>query len=245
MARTRAPRRSSGGPRRGTSVADSRGESLGTFTSTSYGPPWGGINGPGQATACGVQINGGSPQVKGVAAGINLPCGTLLRIEPNPFDVGTPYFVVWDRGGAIGLRNIDFYDWRGRTEQLKWGRRAVRVWRVGKIDLPTDADAVNTAVAAALGSLPEGIDAGEAVAEAGGKVIDALPSVAQVLADIARFFVGLGELLLTPEGWLRLGKILGGAILVLWGLNRFANQGMGVSVGRGIRRARSAIPGPA
>lgn len=96
-----------------------------------------------------------------------------------------------------------------------------------------------------------------------GKVQDALGSfdpleplaaVAKVLGDIARFFVGLGELLLTPEGWLRLGKIVGGSILVLWGLSMFMKVGLGVNASRGTARAvarlspagraaRAAVPG--
>jgi hypothetical protein len=39
------------------------------------------------------------------------------------------------------------------------------------------------------------------------------------LKDIGAVFLGAGELLFTPEGWLRLGKLIGGAILFLWGLN--------------------------
>lgn len=47
------------------------------------------------------------------------------------------------------------------------------------------------------------------------------------LADISAFFVGLGELLLTPEGWLRLAKLVGGAILALWGLRIIIRESTG------------------
>ena len=65
--------------------------------------------------------------------------------------------------------------------------------------------------------------------------LDPLEGIARVLESIARFFVGLGELLLTPEGWTRLGKIIGGAILLLWGLNRLAAATLGVNIGQAAR----------
>lgn len=65
------------------------------------------------------------------------------------------------------------------------------------------------------------------IAGAGEDAINAIPdgfaAVASVMEGIAKFFVGLGELLLTPEGWTRLAKLIGGAILLLWGLNGLAN----------------------
>lgn len=65
------------------------------------------------------------------------------------------------------------------------------------------------------------------IAGGAGDVVDAIPDalgqVANVLDGIAKFFVGLGELLLTPDGWKRLGKLLGGVALLLWGLNGLAN----------------------
>jgi hypothetical protein len=38
------------------------------------------------------------------------------------------------------------------------------------------------------------------------------------LGELVKFFKDAGELLFSPEGWLRLGKMFGGAILLLWGL---------------------------
>lgn len=58
-----------------------------------------------------------------------------------------------------------------------------------------------------LGDLAEGV---------GGLIPDAITNAFEA---IGRVFVSIGELLFTPEGWLRLGKIIGGVILVLWGLN--------------------------
>lgn len=98
---------------------------LGTFESTSYGPPWGGIQGTG-VTANGTDLRSGR-QVYGVAVdpGV-IPLGSHLYITPNPFNhPGT--FVAFDTGGAIDGKRIDFYDWRGRKKQNGWGRRTVTV----------------------------------------------------------------------------------------------------------------------
>jgi hypothetical protein len=48
--------------------------------------------------------------------------GTLVDVWPNPFGWDGP-FVAADTGGAIQGRRIDFYDWRGRATQYRWGAR--------------------------------------------------------------------------------------------------------------------------
>lgn len=101
------------------------GDGLGKFESTSYGPPWGGIQGQG-VTAAGVNLKGG-PHIYGIAADPRvIPLGTNVRVQPNPFGHGGT-FKVFDTGGAIKGNRIDFYDWRGRQKQLAWGRRTVTV----------------------------------------------------------------------------------------------------------------------
>lgn len=96
-----------------------------TFSATSYGPPWGGIQGTG-VTATGVDLTN-SPHIYGVAVDPNvIPLGKRLRISPNPFNYGGA-FKAFDTGGAIQGNRIDFYDWRGRDEQLGWGTRNVEV----------------------------------------------------------------------------------------------------------------------
>lgn len=45
-----------------------------------------------------------------------------------------------------------------------------------------------------------------------------IEALAKSVNNIAAFFVGFGELVLTPEGWVRSGKLVGGSILVFWGL---------------------------
>lgn len=93
--------------------------------STSYGPPWGGINGRG-ITADGTDLRQ-NPEVYGIAADPAVfPMGTRLFIWPNPFN-HKGAFKVFDTGGAIKGNRIDFYDWRGRAYQTRWGRRKATV----------------------------------------------------------------------------------------------------------------------
>jgi 3D (Asp-Asp-Asp) domain-containing protein len=97
----------------------------GVFDSTSYGPPWTGINGTG-TTATGVNLKG-SPHMFGVAVDPNvIGLGSSLDIWPNPFNTHSK-FKAFDTGSAIKGRHLDFYDWRGRSAQYGWGSRQVRV----------------------------------------------------------------------------------------------------------------------
>jgi 3D (Asp-Asp-Asp) domain-containing protein len=97
----------------------------GRYISTSYGPPWTGIQGTG-VTATGVNLRRG-PKVYGVAVDPRvIPLGAQLYANPNPFGRSGP-FRAFDTGSAIKGNRIDFYDWRGRRKQNAWGRRSVRV----------------------------------------------------------------------------------------------------------------------
>jgi len=99
----------------------------GTYGTTAYGPPWGGIQGAGQATAGSLPIRGRSPRWYMVAVDTDLIShGTFVYIWPNPFGWKGP-FLAADTGGAIQGRRIDFYDWRGRTTQRGWGLKQSRV----------------------------------------------------------------------------------------------------------------------
>lgn len=51
--------------------------------------------------------------------------------------------------------------------------------------------------------------------------------ISSSIRGINAFFVGFGELILTPEGWLRLSKLLGGSILVFWGLRIVIRESTG------------------
>lgn len=61
----------------------------------------------------------------------------------------------------------------------------------------------------------------------GGADIPVVSDLANSLRNIAAFFRGIGELILTPEGWLRMGKLLGGAILLFWGLRIIIRESTG------------------
>lgn len=69
-----------------------------------------------------------------------------------------------------------------------------------------------------------GIDGGDISGGGLEAPIKAAGDLASSLADIARFFVGLGELLLTPEGWLRLGKLILGVAALLIATALFIQQ---------------------
>jgi 3D (Asp-Asp-Asp) domain-containing protein len=98
--------------------------STGEYVSTAYGPPWGGIQGEGVSTSGGVRLNRGAPHLYIVAVDpVLIGHGQLVYLWPNPFNWPGP-FVAADTGGAIQQHRIDFYDWRGRSEQRAWGRRA-------------------------------------------------------------------------------------------------------------------------
>lgn len=95
----------------------------GSFRSTAYGPPWGGIQGPGRSTAGGLVIAGGAPQKYLIATDSRvISLGQWVYVWPNPFGWHGA-FLAADTGGAIKGRRIDFYDWRGRAFQNRWNRR--------------------------------------------------------------------------------------------------------------------------
>lgn len=57
------------------------------------------------------------------------------------------------------------------------------------------------------------------------------------IRGVAAFFVGLGELILTPEGWLRLAKLLGGMYLLLKGLNLVIRESTGTDIAGSAKKA--------
>lgn len=64
-----------------------------------------------------------------------------------------------------------------------------------------------------------------------------LGAVGDAVQGIVQFFIGLGELILTPEGWLRLGKMLFGVIALLTGMSILIRETSGVNVGRAAAKA--------
>lgn len=70
-----------------------------------------------------------------------------------------------------------------------------------------------------------------------GEVGSGLAGIAQAIKGIAAFTIGLGKLLLSPEGWLRIGKLIGGAYLLFKGLNIIVQASTGVDVAKGAKSA--------
>lgn len=117
LTRAQIDRVRTGSPYAGTRIT------AGEYVATAYGPPWGGIQGQGIATSGGLRIAGGSPRWYMVAVDPQLIAhGQLVYLWPNPFGWTGP-FLAADTGGAIQSHRIDFYDWRGRLAQLRWGHR--------------------------------------------------------------------------------------------------------------------------
>jgi 3D (Asp-Asp-Asp) domain-containing protein len=153
----------------------------GSWLATSYGPPWGGIEGDG-VTATGVDLRSGRPALEIAVDPSVIPLGSWVYVWPNPFGTAQP-FHAGDTGGAIHGRHIDIYDWRGRASQQAWGARPVTV-------TPASASASPAMCSAALESgtgakaliLPDGravapVNAPPAVrlAIAAGNLIHTLP----------------------------------------------------------------------
>jgi 3D (Asp-Asp-Asp) domain-containing protein len=97
----------------------------GTWLATSYGPPWGGIEGDG-VTATGVDLRSAPPRLEVAVDPSVISLGSWVYVQPNPFGTARPFYAA-DTGGAIRGRHIDIYDWRGRASQNAWGARPVTV----------------------------------------------------------------------------------------------------------------------
>jgi 3D (Asp-Asp-Asp) domain-containing protein len=153
----------------------------GSWLATSYGPPWGGIEGGG-ITATGVDLRSGRRALEIAVDPSVIPLGSWVYVQPNPFGTARPFYAA-DTGGAIRGRHIDIYDWRGRASQQAWGARPVTV-------TPASAPGASATCSAAAESptgekaviLPDGravapVDAPAAVrlAIAAGNLIHALP----------------------------------------------------------------------
>lgn len=114
---------------------------------------------------------------------------------------------------------------------------------LGPLDIPTPGPDINPL--SPLGPLSGlGGDVGNALQGTGipglqqlGEVGSGLASIAQAIKGIAAFTLGLGKLLLSPEGWLRIGKLLGGAYLLFKGLNIIVQASTGVNVAKGAKSA--------
>lgn len=111
--------------------------STGDFRSTAYGPPWGGIQGPGVATAGGIRVDGGAPRKYMIATDPRvIALGQWVYAWPNPFG-WRGAFLAADTGARIKGRVIDFYDWRGRAFQNRWNQQTIVSERPAR---PQDAE---------------------------------------------------------------------------------------------------------
>jgi 3D (Asp-Asp-Asp) domain-containing protein len=144
----------------------------GSWLATSYGPPWGGIEGGG-VTATGVDLRSGRPALEIAVDPSVIPLGSWVYVQPNPFGTTEPFY-AGDTGGAIRGRHIDIYEWRGRASQLAWGARRVTVTPASA---PGSSAACSAAPEPATGERADILPDGRAVAP-----IDAPPTVRLAIA---------------------------------------------------------------
>ncbi|MDQ3677211.1 MAG: serine hydrolase [Actinomycetota bacterium] len=169
----------------------------GAFRSTAYGPPWGGIQGLGVATAGGIRIDGGAPKKYLIATDPRLiALGQWVYAWPNPFR-WRGAFLAADTGGKIDGKHIDFYDWRGRAHQNRWSQQ-VKVSdqpvapgapeRDGAPD--SDPGEVNAAAAEQTARQLTGQPAGFALVDENGRVLgSASPNATNRSASITKAMV--------------------------------------------------------
>lgn len=70
----------------------------------------------------------------------------------------------------------------------------------------------------------------DAAPKAGLEALKSPGSVLGGIGEVAKFFTEASKLLFTPEGWLQIGQVSGGVILIGWGLHRLVNVSTGVNV---------------
>lgn len=97
----------------------------GSWIATSYGPPWGGIQGNG-VTATGLNLTAGAPAYEVAVDPRVIALRSYVHVQPNPFGTASAFY-AGDTGGAIIGHHVDIYDWRGRASQDGWGTRTVTV----------------------------------------------------------------------------------------------------------------------
>lgn len=148
------------------SVAPHFPRGSGSWTATSYGPPWSDGNGSG-VTATGVDLRPARPAYLIAVDPSVIALRSYVHVWPNPFGKRDIAFYAGDTGGKIDERHIDIYDWRGRTVQNGWGVRSVDVTPAAapgsgnllaqvppaQLQLPPDAAAACSALDADAGPL--------------------------------------------------------------------------------------------
>ena len=187
----------------------------GTYSSTAYGPPWGGIQGSGQSTAGGVRLDGGAPRKYMVAVDPgSISLGQWVYAQPNPFNWDGA-FLAADTGGAINGKRLDFYDWRGRAYQNSWGRRDVEVTRA-----PTS---------------PLGLGPGDITPSAGGPSLAVPPTATPVQSGPV---VSVGDSLAVGTAGLLAQKLAPRTVSTSARKNLTSTQGLAI-----VRDRQSALAG--
>lgn len=78
-----------------------------------------------------------------------------------------------------------------------------------------------------------GFGAGNALEQGGGQFAEGLENTGipgiQQLGEIGKFLSELSKLVFTPEGWLQIGQVTGGIILIGWGVHHLISVSTGVS----------------
>lgn len=113
-------------------------------------------------------------------------------------------------------------------------RQAVRKWKAAGGKKNPEAAWSNQWVAYANGSYKKfliGSAPDETLIQklASGAVGDALVKPLTGLAAIGKLAIGLSELLLTPEGWQQIIKVVIGGTILLWALNQLSKTMLGVN----------------
>ena len=192
---------------------------------TSYGPPWGGINGSGTTSGCGdpervVDLTDGPCNVFVVAVDPSvIPCGSLVRVEPNPHGNPKRLYVAADTGGAIKGKRVDVYHC-DRKKQLAYGRKKVKV-----TVYPPGTD---------TGGFEPTPDSGF-----GGGLLDNLQDAADAvnpLGDIIKFIARLFE----PDFWVRVGKAILGVGALFFGVLILMKALFGVDIASSVPAAKAA-----
>lgn len=147
--------------------------------------------------------------------------------------------------GGLGLMQITPAE-KDSDKALPNMRQAVRKWKAagGKKD-PHGAWS-NQWVAYANGSYKKfviGAAPDKTLLEslASGSIGDALVKPLTGLAAIGKLALGLSELLLTPEGWQQIIKVIIGGTILVWALNQLSKSMLGVNPASGARKVATAV----